>query len=262
MVLGDGYRAAQDQIRRGLSDHPPRLFVPTRDSAAPASMAPVSAVTDHTPPRGARIWDLPTRLFHWLLTAAVSVSLYTGLSDNSDMDLHLASGYIVFALLLFRLGWGMGGATYARFAQFASSPRAAWDYLRRFRSVPEWAGHNPAASWAIFALLLALTAQVTTGLFSTDDVLTEGPLRHLVGDDTSSTLSWLHKRNAVLVLTLVGIHLLGVLVHLIVRRERLLRAMITGDKPVVAAATRYSWVVAVALAAASIGTVYAVVHWL
>ena len=209
-----------------------------------------------------RIWDLPTRLFHWALAAATAVSLYTGLSSDGDMEMHLTSGYVVLALLLFRLGWGVCGATYARFAQFAASPRAAWNYLRSFRGAPEWAGHNPAAGWAIFALLLALAAQVALGLFSTDDVLTEGPLRHLVSDDTSSTLTGLHKRNALFVLGLVVVHLCGVLAHLIVRRERLLRAMVTGDKNVAATATRYRWSVALALLAASIVAAYAVVHWI
>ena len=192
-----------------------------------------------------RIWDLPTRSFHWLIAAFTCLSLYTGFSQSSDMELHVASGEIVFALLLFRLGWGVFGATYARFAQFAASPRAAWNYLRNFSQSPEWPGHNPAASWAIFGLLLALALQLSTGLFSTDDVLTEGPLHHLVSDATSSVLSGIHKRNAFIVLALVAIHLLGVMVHVIARRERLVRAMITGDEPVTAAATRYSWPAAI-----------------
>ena len=209
-----------------------------------------------------RIWDLPTRLFHWLLAAAATVSLYTGLSDGGDIDLHLVSGYVVLSLLLFRLAWGVWGATYARFAQFAASPAAAWRYLRGFRAAPEWAGHNPMASWAIFALLVALVAQVSTGLFSNDEILTEGPLRHLVSDDTSSTLSGLHKTNSFVVLSLIVVHLLGVATHLIARRERLLRAMITGDKAVDAPATRYSRLLAIAFAVVGVIATYAVVRWL
>lgn len=209
-----------------------------------------------------RIWDLPTRLFHWLLAAATTLSLYTGFSADGDMALHLVSGYVVCGLLLFRIGWGLVGATYARFAQFAASPQRAWRYLRDFRNAPEWPGHNPAASWAIFALLLLLIAQVATGMFSNDDVMTEGPLRHLVSDDASSKLSGLHQFNAVLVAVLIAVHLLGVAIHLVVRRERLLRAIITGDKLVDATPTRYRRSVALVLIAASASAVYALVHWL
>ena len=209
-----------------------------------------------------RIWDLPTRLFHWGLAVAVTVSLYTGLRANGDMDVHLLSGYVVLALLIFRIAWGFLGATYARFAQFMVAPTAAVAYLKKFRSAAAHAGHNPAGAWAVLLMLLALSAQALTGLFTTDDVFVEGPLRHLATEATNNALSAFHHRNAFVVVALIALHLSALTAHRVLRRDGLMLAMLRGDKLTSAAPTTYRRWVAIALGAGSVALVYGTVHWL
>ena len=201
------------------------------------------------------IWDLPTRLFHWVLAGSVGFCLFTGFSDSSDLEWHMRSGQLVLALLLFRLVWGLCGATYARFSQFMRSPAAAWRYLARFRSAAAAAGHNPAGGWAVLGMLLLLTIQVSTGLFATDDILSEGPLLHLVSSDTSAMLTGLHQRNAWLVAGIVALHLAALIAHRVWRREAMLRPMLTGKVDVAATPTRWGLLaLAVAIAIAGFTT--------
>ena len=186
------------------------------------------------------VWDLPTRVFHWLLAGSVGFCLVTGFSDSGDLDWHMRSGQLVLALLVFRLVWGVGGATYARFSQFVRSPAAAWRYLTHFRSAAVAAGHNAAGGWAVLGMLGLLTVQVSTGLFATDDILSEGPLLHLVSGETASTLTGLHQRNAWLVAGIVALHLTALIAHRIWRREAMLRPMLTGKVAVDATPTRWA----------------------
>ena len=186
------------------------------------------------------IWDLPTRVFHWTLAGSVTFCLVSGFTANGDLEWHMRSGKFVLALLLFRLGWGLFGATYARFRQFVGSPASAWRYLARFRTAAASTGHNAAGGWAVLAILGLLVVQVSTGLFATDDILSEGPLIHLVGSETSTMLTGLHQRNAWLVAGIVALHVAALAAHRIWRHEAMLRPMITGDVEVDANRTHWS----------------------
>jgi cytochrome b len=185
------------------------------------------------PATGARIWDLPLRLFHWSLAAAVSISLYTGLSGGfEEMIWHQRSGFVVLGLLGFRLLWGLAGTRHARFANFVRGPRAVLDWIRGAlarRSAP-WSGHNPLAGWTIVALLAALLAQAISGLFASDDLLTEGPLTHLVSSEGVSRATAVHGWGQWTVGVLVGLHLLALLAHRFVLGERIAAAMVTGRR--------------------------------
>jgi len=178
--------------------------------------------------RATRIWDLPTRIFHWTLAATVVFAVATVKLGGTWMDWHVRAGYAVLALVLFRILWGFAGSRYARFSNFVRGPSAIWTYLRG-RS-PAQAGHNPLGALSVLALLALLLAQAATGLFASDDIFTEGPLARLVSSATSSLLTSLHKRGEYLLYVLVGLHLAAIAYYRLIRREPLTAAMVHGDR--------------------------------
>ena len=177
-----------------------------------------------------RIWDLPTRLFHWILV----VLLFTSwLSAEEDwMRLHVWSGLTVLTLLLFRLIWGFIGSDTARFTHFLKSPFAAFRHLMDLpRREPDLeTGHNAAGGWMVVVMLAILFVQVGTGLSSNDDVLTEGPLARIVGKDRSDWLTHIHHVNFVLIEIVVALHVLAIMTYRMLKGHNLLRPMITGKK--------------------------------
>lgn len=178
-----------------------------------------------------KVWDLPLRIFHWVLAALVCFSvLIAEFGDLDTMEWHFYSGYTVLALLLFRFAWGFTGTHYARFSQFLTSIGAALSYLRHFPSAPVTAGHNPAGGWMVLVMLFALLAQASLGLFSTDDILYEGPLAHWVSAFWQDKATYLHHLGSKLILLLVALHLLAIAAHRIVKGESLISAMWHGRK--------------------------------
>ena len=180
------------------------------------------------------VWDLPLRLFHWLLATAIAVSLWTGLSGGfEEMEWHQRSGYCVLGLILFRLLWGFLGTRHARFASFLAGPGRVLAHARAMasRRPPATTGHNPAAGWTISLTLIAIAVQAVTGLFASDDLFVEGPLVHLVGDETVSTMTRIHGWGQWILGALVALHLLAILVHSEVFNERIVSPMITGRSP-------------------------------
>ena len=205
---------------------------------------------------GVRIWDLPVRLFHWLLLLLVCFSWYCG--EQGIMDWHKRSGYAILTLLLFRLAWGLVGSTTARFGSFVKGPAAALAYARALRAgtpLPSL-GHNPLGGWMVVALLAVLLLQAGTGLFANDDILTEGPLAKLVSKDASDWLTGIHEANFNLLLVLVALHIAAALFYFFVKGENLILPMITGRKRIEAKASGLRFrspflaLVALALAAA------------
>lgn len=180
-----------------------------------------------------RVWDLPTRAFHWALAACIVGSIVTASIGGNAIGWHFRFGYAILALVLFRLVWGFAGPRYARFSSFPPSPAAALAYLRG-RSGPG-AGHNPLGAFSVYALLLALAVQVGTGLFANDDIMWEGPLRPLVSNAASEWLTRAHRINRLVVIGLIALHLAAVAFYAFVKKERLVRAMIDGDRDVDAA---------------------------
>jgi cytochrome b len=185
-------------------------------------------------PRRIRVWDLPTRLFHWLLVACIAGSLVSVNLGGNAVGWHFRFGYAILALLLFRLLWGFAGPRYARFASFPPNPVAAIAWLRGARSAR--AGHNPVGAFSVYAMLAALALQAVTGLFATDDIMWDGPLKAQVSNATSALLTRVHKVNRFVVLALIALHLAAIAWYGRVRREPLVRAMIDGDKSVAAVA--------------------------
>src|ERR1700759_4527995 len=175
--------------------------------------------------RGFLLWDLPLRVFHWSLVAAVTVAVVTGELGGAWMPWHGRAGLVIVGLLVFRLAGGVVGSATARFTQFAPRPSALIAYLRgRWRGV----GHNPLGALAVFALLGLLSLQAATGLFGNDDIAFAGPLNHLVGDGAGSRATGWHRLLADGLFVLLALHLLAVAFHVVVKRHRLIRPMITG----------------------------------
>jgi cytochrome b len=178
-----------------------------------------------------RIWDLPTRVFHWLLALSVLGLIVTGTLGGSWMNWHLRLGYAVLTLLLFRLVWGLVGGHWSRFANFLYGPGALLRHLRGQSPVEHLAGHSPLGALSVFALLAILLAQVGTGLISDDEIATFGPLVRFVSGDTVAAATGYHKEvGKLLVLGLVLLHIAAIIVYRWVKRQALTRAMLTGDK--------------------------------
>lgn len=177
-----------------------------------------------------RVWDLPTRLFHWAIVVLIATSYITIKLD--DIRYHLLSGYAMLTLLLFRFAWGFVGSDTSRFGRFLKSPAAAIRHLAHFRrgEPDDEIGHNAAGGWMVLVLLLLLAFQVGTGLFSNDDVVTQGPLAHFVDKSTSDRISGLHGISFTVLLWLIGLHVVAVLAYAVIKRHNLLRPMITGRK--------------------------------
>jgi len=178
-----------------------------------------------------RIWDLPTRLFHWLLVVAFILA-WLSQGDDRYLDIHVFSGYLFLGLLGFRLIWGIIGSHYARFYHFAFGWRDVWDYLKTLltKQRQHFLGHNPAGSWAVFVILgLGLIVSLT-GLLTLGGEERHGPFAGMIGFAYGDMFHRWHDVMAWVMLGLIGIHLLGVLVESGLHRENLVKAMITGFK--------------------------------
>ena len=177
-----------------------------------------------------RVWDAPTRLFHWAIVILVAVS-YASIQLNR-IELHFLSGYTMLALLLFRLMWGFIGSETSRFSQFLRNPVEGFRHLGQFgrREPDDQVGHNAAGGWMVLVLLGVLAVQVGTGLFSNDDIASEGPLRHFVSKATSDRITAFHAFNFNLILAAIGLHVLAIICYAVFKRHNLLWPMITGRK--------------------------------
>ncbi|MFN3712390.1 MAG: cytochrome b/b6 domain-containing protein [Alcanivoracaceae bacterium] len=174
-----------------------------------------------------RLWDLPTRLFHWLLVIAVSGAVITVKLGGTWMVWHERFGMMVLGLVSFRLVWGLAGTRYVRFSQFLTGPRGIIDYLQgRWRGV----GHNPLGAWSVMAMLAVLGFQSVSGLFAFDDIAFGGPLRRAVSSEWSSRITGWHSGGEWLILGLIALHLAAVFFYLLVRRDNLITPMISGRK--------------------------------
>lgn len=174
-----------------------------------------------------RIWDLPTRLFHWSLVVCVVGSIIAANMGGNTLAWHFRFGYAILTLLLFRLAWGFVGPRYARFSSFLPNPVAALRHLRGGDALTP--GHSPPGALSVYAILVVLAVQAVTGLFANDAILWEGPLRHTVSNATSDRLTSLHLSNRYLLIGLIVLHLVAIAWYALVKRRKLVRPMILGD---------------------------------
>lgn len=185
--------------------------------------------------RPVKVWDLPVRAFHWAIVVLVGFSWLS--ASRSWMELHFLAGYAVLALLLFRLAWGVVGSDTARFSRFLVSPASALRHLAHIgrREPDREIGHNPAGGWMVVLMLILLLVQVGTGLSANDNVMNEGPLAHFLGKPLSDRLSAFHSVTFTLLQIAVGLHILAVLAYALLKRQDLVRPMVTGRKRLPAA---------------------------
>lgn len=177
-----------------------------------------------------RIWDLPTRLFHWLLVACITALVVTAKLGGNAMNWHLILGQVALALIIFRLLWGIAGGYWSRFGHFALSPAAVVRYMRGLSRADERAGHNPLGSLSVIAMLAVLIAQVASGLMSDDEIAFSGPLTRFVSGDLISQATSYHAHwGQYLLYALIALHVLAILWYSI-KGQKLVSSMVQGDK--------------------------------
>jgi cytochrome b len=180
-----------------------------------------------------RVWDLPTRLFHWALLIVVSGLFATALIPGAPLEWHVRLGYTALTLLLFRLAWGFVGGHWSRFRTFVPSLREVVDDARGRAGPQHLVGHSPLGALSVFAMLLVLLAQVSTGLISDDEIAFTGPLNRLVSNSTGLAAMAYHQGPGKwLVIALIVLHIGAVLFYLLVRKRNLIAPMVHGDKQV------------------------------
>lgn len=186
---------------------------------------------DGSDERRVKVWDLPTRLFHWTLALAILAAYLS--HDFLTIQRHMQIGYLVLTLLAFRVVWGLVGSDTSRFWHFVPTPRRTAAYTRELLRgrPPETVGHTPLGSLLIYAMLALVAFQAGTGLFANDAIFSEGPLAKLVSDDTSDLLTDWHETSFWVLVGCIAVHVTANTLYELVLRQPLIRAMITGTKP-------------------------------
>lgn len=176
------------------------------------------------------VWDLPVRLFHWLLVLLFGAAWLS--AEMGWMEWHFRAGYGIATLVLFRLAWGIAGPRYARFGSFVAGPARVWRYLRGWLggSSGEPAGHTPPGGWVILAFLLLLAAQVTSGMVNSHDGLDAGPWYWAASRELRALGAQWHARLFDLLLVLAAVHVLAVLLYRLRPGVDLVGPMFTGRK--------------------------------
>ena len=171
------------------------------------------------------LWDLPTRLFHWLIVCGVALSWWS--AEMEYYAVHEWSGYTVIVVVVSRIIWGFIGSRHSRFTDFLVGPARVRDYLKGRPAAS--AGHNPLGGWSVLLLLTLLMLQAGSGLFNSDDVLFSGPLYYWGSGEFRDAMGVVHEVAFNALLALVCLHILAVLYHQLRRREKLLQAMVRGS---------------------------------
>jgi cytochrome b len=183
-----------------------------------------------------RVWDLPTRFFHWTLAAGVVALGISGTVGGNAMVWHFRLGYAVLALLLFRLVWGLVGGRWSRFGAFLYGPQSLVNYLKGQAKPEHGVGHSPLGAASVFAMLGILLAQVASGLLSDDEIAFAGPLTGFVSNATVSLATQFHADiGKWLLLGLVVMHIAAIALYQR-RKKNLVGAMLHGDKELALAA--------------------------
>ena len=176
-----------------------------------------------------KVWDPLVRIFHWSLVVTFMLAFIT---EDEWLNLHVAAGYTVAALVSFRLLWGLIGSRYARFTQFVKSPARVMEYLSQMLKfkVPHYLGHNPAAAAMIVSLLLSIILVSLTGvaILAAEG---QGPLANtFVASFNAHWMEEIHEFFSNFTMLLVVLHVAGVVFSSLLEGENLVRAMITGLK--------------------------------
>ena len=172
-----------------------------------------------------QVWDLPLRIFHWLLALSVLAAIVTGEIGGNLIDWHGRIGALILGLLVFRIIWGFVGSTHARFASFFPTPAKIAAYLKG-----QWQGlgHNPLGALSVLALLGVLATLVGAGLFANDDIAFQGPLFSLVDKALSDKLRGVHELAFNVLAVLLVLHIVAIIFYARVKKHNLVVPMLTG----------------------------------
>ncbi len=178
------------------------------------------------------VWDLPLRLFHWLLVLSLIASYVTAKIGFETMEIHRYLGYWTIVLIVFRILWGFVGPRHARFSSFLQGPSGIWKYARALGAgtMIETAGHNPLGGLSVILLLALVAFQAGTGLFATDDIVWTGPYNGAVSADWGQRLTAWHHMNFNFILAAVVLHVLAITFYFLVKKQNLVGAMVHGKK--------------------------------
>ncbi len=176
-----------------------------------------------------RVWDLPIRIFHWSLVALIIAAILTGKTGGNAMSWHGKIGLAILGLIAFRVVWGFAGSQHARFKSFLPTPASILAYLKgNWRGI----GHNPLGALSVVAMLTMIGLQVATGLLANDDIAFKAPLFSLVDKETSDSITGAHTTLVNALIALIALHLGAILFHAMVKKDNLVKAMITGRKEI------------------------------
>lgn len=191
-----------------------------------------------------RVWDLPLRLFHWLLVLNIAASWYT--AENGEeylnvgdrafayIEIHFFLGYLALALVAFRIIWGFVGPKHARFSSFLAGPKKVLAYAGTVlrRDAKPSIGHNPLGGWMVALMLAMVGSQAFTGLFMIDNSDIYPALYHgAISGELGSAFGRFHHVNFDVLLWVISLHVLAILFYAFYKRQNLVRPMITGSKP-------------------------------
>lgn len=174
-----------------------------------------------------RIWDLPTRTFHWLLVVTILCSFIAVKIGGNAITWHARFGYLVIALMSFRLIWGFVGSYHSRFSSFIKHPRSIIEYIKNPQPTP---GHSPLGAVAVMVLIGLFTIQALAGLFASDEIAFDGPLAKHVSSYWVELMTSLHRLNEPVLLGLILIHMTAIFYYKIFKKQDLIKPMLTGDK--------------------------------
>lgn len=214
-----------------------------------------------------RVWDLPTRLFHWALVLCIVGLVITGNIGGKVMAWHFRFGYAVLSLILFRLIWGFVGGYWSQFRSFIVSPATLLAYLRGDSKPEHSVGHNPLGALSVFSLLFVTLAQAVAGLMSDDEIATAGPLVSKVPGAWVSTATFLHTNvTKFILIALVLLHVAAILWYRFKKGQNLVTPMLQGDKELdgTFAGSRDTFgtrLLALAIFVACVSLVTALVRW-
>jgi cytochrome b len=180
--------------------------------------------------RVVRVWDLPVRLFHWLIVALVAAAYATW--RLNWIVWHGWIGDLVLALVLFRLLWGFFGSETARFSNFLARPEIVFQHLKYvfLREPDRQVGHNPAGGWMVLLLLALLLAEALTGIYVANDIADVGPLTAVVPAAAANAVDASHAILWNVLLAAITAHVLAIAGYAAVKGQDLVRPLISGMK--------------------------------
>lgn len=180
------------------------------------------------------VWDIPVRLFHWLLVICLLGQWLTADVLDDAMDIHFYIGYFTLGLVIFRLMWGFVGTKYAKFNSFVSGPKSMLTYLRSVKSKQHnvSVGHNSVGGLLLPAVIVLVGLQAISGLFTSDDIVYSGPYYDSANADLQEYMQWLHHNIFDILLAIIGLHLIAIGWYLFFLKHNLIRPMFDGKKTV------------------------------